>query len=610
MDRKGIIAVALAVIGLISWQIYYTRETQKALRAQQEAAAIAAAAAPAETAASVPAATPAPAPATTVAAPETPPIEAPTAVVENLSTDAVDYAFTNLGGGIASALLKQHLAEKEEKVRLNEFGIIPIGAVTEAAGEAINQPFTSSPNAAAGEMAFERTDARQVQMTKRFVLPKVAALEGKEKLRDEYLVRLDLTFTNHGAQPAQMPPYYVHTGSAAPVHEGDLPTYTGFNWFRASDYKFIDVNWFGSGGFLMFGHPERPIYSEAHDNIRWAGVTNQYFTSIVSAVADEKASSDLQAKQRGVSVWARRFKIDDEKWRAAGHSMTAGTERFGVDGALGMPAFTLAAGQSATQSFHLYVGPREYRRLRELGNHESEIMNFGMFAIVSTTLLNAMNTFRGWFGNYAWAIIVLTLVIKTLMWPLQNKATNSMKRMSLLQPEMTKLREKYKDDPTRMNTELMKLYKDYKINPMSGCLPMLVQIPIFFGFYNMLGPAVELRNSKFLWVQDLSQPDTIAHLAGIPLNPLPLLMAATMFWQMAISPKSGDPIQQRVFMFVPLIFIFFCYNFASALALYWTVQNLFSIVQLYATRNQAGPTLQKVTAPPPTPPPGKKKRRG
>jgi YidC/Oxa1 family membrane protein insertase len=126
-----------------------------------------------------------------------------------------------------------------------------------------------------------------------------------------------------------------------------------------------------------------------------------------------------------------------------------------------------------------------------------------------------------------------------------------------------------------------------------------VQIPIFFGFYNMLGKAVELRNSKFLWVHDLSQPDTIWHLpfGGYPLNVLPLLMAGTMLWQMSLSPKSGDPMQQKIFMFMPLIFIAFCYNFASALALYWTVQNLFSVVQLYATRNQAAPTLQKANAP-------------
>jgi YidC/Oxa1 family membrane protein insertase len=129
---------------------------------------------------------------------------------------------------------------------------------------------------------------------------------------------------------------------------------------------------------------------------------------------------------------------------------------------------------------------------------------------------------------------------------------------------------------------------------------MVIQIPIFFGFYNMLGKAVELRNAPggiFFWIKDLSQPDTIAHIAGVPLNILPIIMAGTMLWQMAISPKSGDPVQQRMFMFMPLIFVFFCYNYASALALYWTVQNLFSVVQLYATRNQAPPQLQKVAAP-------------
>jgi YidC/Oxa1 family membrane protein insertase len=155
-----------------------------------------------------------------------------------------------------------------------------------------------------------------------------------------------------------------------------------------------------------------------------------------------------------------------------------------------------------------------------------------------------------------------------------------------------------------MNTELMKLYKDYKINPLSGCLPMLIQIPIFLGFYSMLGVAVELRNSSFLWVHDLSQPDTVAHIFNFPINVLPLCMAVTMFIQMAIQPKTGDPAQQKIFMFMPLIFVYFCYNFASALALYWTVQNLFSIVQLYMTRNQAAPVLVKAT-----PPPSRKKTR-
>jgi YidC/Oxa1 family membrane protein insertase len=126
---------------------------------------------------------------------------------------------------------------------------------------------------------------------------------------------------------------------------------------------------------------------------------------------------------------------------------------------------------------------------------------------------------------------------------------------------------------------------------------MLIQIPIFFGFYSMLGSAIELRNSHFLWIQDLSQPDTIAHFLGFPINLLPIIMSGTMLWQMAISPKSGDAVQQRMMYFMPVVFLAFCYNYASGLALYWTTQNIFSIVQLYLTRNQPLPTLEKVAAP-------------
>jgi YidC/Oxa1 family membrane protein insertase len=226
-------------------------------------------------------------------------------------------------------------------------------------------------------------------------------------------------------------------------------------------------------------------------------------------------------------------------------------------------------------------------------------MDYGSFKLISVVLLDSMNKLHNWLGSYAVAIIVLTIFIRGLMWPLQNKATQSMKNIAALQPKMNELKEKYADDPTRQQQEVMKLYKQYNINPMMGCLPMFIQIPIFFGFYNMLGKAVELRNAHFLgWVKDLSQPDTIGYLPGFgyPINILPLLMAGTMLWQMRLSPKSGDAVQQRVTMFMPIVFIMFCYNYASALALYWTVSNLFSVVQLYMTRNKMTPVLQKVPA--------------
>jgi YidC/Oxa1 family membrane protein insertase len=246
-----------------------------------------------------------------------------------------------------------------------------------------------------------------------------------------------------------------------------------------------------------------------------------------------------------------------------------------------------------SEVFEIYAGPKEISQLRKLGGGQDSVMNFGMFGFVSEFLLWAMNSLNSVFNSYAAAIIVLTLVIKTLLWPIQNKATDQMKKMSLLTPKMTEIREKYKDDPQKMNEEVMKLYREYGVNPFSGCVPMLIQIPIFFGFYAMLGSAIELRNSSFLWVHDLSQPDTVFRLLGFPINVLPIVMAGSMIWQMALSPKSGDAMQQRIFYFMPVVFLVFCYNYASGLALYWTTQNLFSIVQLYLTRNKPLPTLEK-----------------
>ncbi|HEX8296640.1 MAG TPA: membrane protein insertase YidC [Chthoniobacteraceae bacterium] len=585
MDRKGIIAVTLSVITLFAWTFYNQREMDKAA-AYQRSIAQEAQRVKAEEEARNP---PAPVPAAEV--PAVPSIPAAPVVEEktqNFNTAAVDYTFSNLGGGISRALLRSHEAERGQKMVMNEFGAIPIGAITEVAGEGARTPFNLQIDPATGVISFERIDARQLKTEKKFTLPNAGA-----QLED-YVVQLDVSFTNQSSAPIALPGYFVHTGSAAPVHQDDLVTYTGV---KAAGGKFIDASWFASGGFLFWSHPDRPVYTESRPNSAWLGVANQYFTTIVTPRVTSQDSAE-QAKQRGNAVWARRLTIPDANWKASGRSSANVTEHYGVDGALGMPGFSLEAGKTFSQSFTIYSGPREYQRLAKLGADQEDILDFGMFGIVSRTLLNGMNWLNARFGSYAAAIIVLTLIIKSLLWPLQNKATQSMKRMQLLQPKMLELREKYADDPARMNTETMKLYRDYGANPLSGCLPMLIQIPIFFGFYNMLGKAVELRNSKFLWVPDLSQPDTIFHLAGVPVNILPLVMAGTMFWQMAISPKTGDPMQQRIFMFMPLIFIFFCYNFASALALYWTVQNLFSVVQLYATRNQAPPQLtKKVTAP-------------
>lgn len=602
MDRKSIIGIVAAVLGLICWNVYYTRQLQEYRVAEQAAKAEADARA-AEDAKNAPPPTPNPvaapleAPATAAVEPSAP------EQVEKLATSSVEYAFTNLGGGLLRATLLNHVVDRAAatKVVLNEFGVIPIGAVSSVAGEKTSQPFKITRDDAARTVTFEPVSEQPVSLTKRFTLPQFESLDGVDRLREEYRVKLDLIFSNPGTQPASVANYFVHTGSAAPIHHLDQPLYVGFNHFRGTKNTFVPATWFDAGGFLFWKTPQRSVYPdppETMDDLRWAAATNQYFASIITPIVPEKADRATQLAGRGVGVWAKRFGITPEQWKAAGHIDSLPGAPYAVDGALAMPGFTLAPGETATRSFHIVAGPNEHRRLRELAEEEDEILDFGWFALISKILLWSLNFFNGLFGNYWGAIIALTICIRSLMWPLQNRATNTAKQMALLSPKLKELQEKYKDDPMRLQQETTKMWKEYGINPIGGCLPMLVQIPVFFGFFNMLNKAVELRNSPFLWVHDLSQPDTVGHVLGFPVNILPLVMAGTMLWQMHVTPKAGDPMQQRIMMFMPLIFIAFCYNYAAALALYWSVQNLFSIVQLYLTRDKGVPALVKVAAPP------------
>jgi YidC/Oxa1 family membrane protein insertase len=183
-----------------------------------------------------------------------------------------------------------------------------------------------------------------------------------------------------------------------------------------------------------------------------------------------------------------------------------------------------------------------------------------------------------------------------------------MKRMQMLQPQMSALKEKYKDDPVKMNKKLMEFMKENKVSPLGGCLPMLLQMPVFFGFFTMIRSAIELRGASFLWVADLSKPDTLFYIPGtsIPFNLLPLLMGGTMLWQSHLTPPSPgmDPMQQKMMRYMPLMFLFILYNYSSGLALYWTVQNLLSIAQTKLTKTNA-----PVAPPPSVLTPVQKKKR-
>ena len=589
-DRTTWIAIALSVAGLVGWQYYYNK-TYGPYLAQQ--AALHKQAKETDAAKATPSATPAPVAKTTVLPPSalipsknslapvasaTPSIPEFSTKRATIDTSRAEYLFAANTGGIETVTLFLHLGANEQSLFLNKDSGMPIGALCDGNGNPIGG-FAMSADKGKGTTSFSLSVPGGLAITKSFTLPQAVGSP------EEYLIGLDLSFKNSGTTPLTLPGYFIAAGGEAPVHTRDLPTYTCFNWLRDGKMTSIDVNWFEAGKIPLVGiqtRAARDLYSQPETAIQWASVTSQYFCTIVTPGKD----------QQGSGVWARRYEA------ISAEDSKSGTPVYGITGGIGTGAITLAPGETVTRHFSIYAGPKDFTGLNKIGGEQQKVMNFGMFHLVSEFLLWAMNSIQHYVHSFAAAIIILTILIKLALWPLQNKATNSMKRMQLLSPKMTELRAKYKDDPTKMNEELMKLYKQYGVNPLGGCLPMLVQIPIFFGFYSMLGSAIELRNSHFLWIHDLSQPDTIAHLLGFPINLLPILMAGTMVWQMVISPKSGDASQQRIMYFMPVIFLTFCYNYASGLALYWTTQNIFSIVQLYWTRNQPLPTLEKVVTSP------------
>ncbi|MDQ6808624.1 MAG: membrane protein insertase YidC [Verrucomicrobiota bacterium] len=561
MDRQAWIAVTICALGLIGWQIYMTSHAPRL-----PARAMTSAATPAVSAtATPPAADLAPSPASGPAASAAPAFAEKT---ESLKNSDVELRLTNRGGGVSEAILLNHVAEKDQRVILNSPERMPIGAIVDNPASADLAEFSVAPPAD-GAVILERTTPDRVNVRKKFFLP------ATQQKKDNFVVEMDVDFRNDNAQPYSRPDYFVALGSAAPIHPKDMPNYTRLAWAVAGKTKGIDVSWFAAQNYPFVGVQKRAaqeFYTEKFAGADWAGTTNQFFATLVTP---------LSAK--ATEIWGHRFEI----------KRPDAAPLLGIEGALGMPGFQLQPGQTVTQKFQIYAGPKLYGQLAKLEHGEAEIMNFGMWKLVSQFLLNLMNWLYSFVGNYAIAILLLTAIIKGVLWPLQNKANKSMRRMSALAPKMQELKEKYKDDPTKMNAEVMKLYKAHGVNPVGGCLPMAIQIPIFFGLLSMLGQAVELRNAKFLWVHDLSQPDTVGYILGFPINILPLIMGATNVWLMRMTPKTGDTTQQKVMMFMPLIFLFFCYNFAAALALYYATQNLFTILQLYQNRKQPVPVLEK-----------------
>jgi YidC/Oxa1 family membrane protein insertase len=261
------------------------------------------------------------------------------------------------------------------------------------------------------------------------------------------------------------------------------------------------------------------------------------------------------------------------------------------------PEQTIAPRSRHTFEYNLFFGPKSMMAVKQAGHELSRIVDFGTFDVLAKPCLWLMNYLYTVIPNYGVAIIILTVLSKILLWPLGTKSYKSMSQMKKLQPLIQEIRGKYKNDRKKMNEEVMRLHRTYNINPLGGCLPMLVQIPVFFALYRMLDQAIELRHAPFIWwINDLSAPDRLFHFDfsipfmeppyGIPV--LTLVMGATMFWQQKMTPPAGDPTQAKMMLLMPVVFTFIFINFSAGLVLYWLVNNILSIGQQYYTQKKFG----------------------
>lgn len=331
--------------------------------------------------------------------------------------------------------------------------------------------------------------------------------------------------------------------------------------------EFFQLNEMGA-----MGEMETKKLSQA----KWACVNNQFFINIVRPL-DDFANSWID----GRSIKMPESEHEDIE---------------GVSGTISFPLAYLGPKSSKEFAFKIYAGPKDYAGLAELGHEQKKVMQFGVFWWISEPFSWVLNKLHGFLGSYGLAIVVLTILVKLILWPLTAQATRSQKKMQSLQGPMSKLREKHKGNSQKLNQEMMKFYKEHKVNPFAGCWPILIQIPIFLGMFWMLRSAAELYGQSFLWASDLSEQDHVAQVQGFSLNVLPILMVITQWFQMKLNPMQMGPelsdaqrINAKMMRFMPFMFLIFLYFFSSALVLYWTVQNLMTILQTLITKKAPDP---------------------
>lgn len=530
--------------------------------------------------------------------PLTPLRPAPEQLVEATTPEA-HYTFSSYGGGLKQVELLKYpeMVRREHKGQTNRVATLnsytPDATLSVLDGDEVE-----------GDGIFQLTRTVNGVRAEKQLTNGLSVVKNFE-LSSNYLVLASIRLENQSDKPLHLPSQEWFVGTATPMNPRDDGSAVAVMWYNGSKAQDIGASYFSTRGFACMPRVPPPDFRGGQSNVVWAAVHNQFFALAVMPELQQPASQ--------IVVRTNPLPPNPEEeltYRSV-------REPVGYTAELIYPGLVLAPHQAVTRQFTIFAGPKEYRTLATiaaaLNNNVDAIMGYGgFFGFFSKALLLSMNTLHQLLKlPYGWAIIVITVIIKVVFWPLTQASTRSAKRMQILQPQIKALQEKYKDDPVKAQRKMMEFWKEHKINPMSGCLPTLIQMPVFFGFFFMIRSAIELRGASFLWVSDLSSPDTLFIIPGInfPFNLLPLIMGATMLWQAHLTPPSPgmDPAQAKLMRYMPLMFLVFLYNYSAGLTLYWTVQNLLSIVQTKLIRTM--PELQVAAGKGPvlTSPPKKRK---
>lgn len=298
--------------------------------------------------------------------------------------------------------------------------------------------------------------------------------------------------------------------------------------------------------------------------IEWTALTRHYFSVIVKP---EQNATQAEVRSLG--------------------------NRDGLEAAMHFAPESVSANGILKKSFLIHAGPEYYDDLKSFGIGFEETLTQGLWGFFRHWLFEGLRLCKRVSGNYGFAILLMTFFLKVLFSPFTHMSFESMRKMQAIQPKMKAIQTQFKNDPARMNKETMELYKRHKVNPMGGCLPMLIQIPVFISFYQVLAQFVELKGESLFWIQDLTQPDKLAKIPGIgfDLNILPLLMIGTMIWQQKVTPQqmTTSPEQAMMMQWMPVVFGFMFYQLPSGLVLYWTLNNLLTVSHQMIFHHRAQP---------------------